>query len=149
MKLILAKDVKNLGEAGKVVNVADGYARNYLLPQKLAILATKYNLSKVEAIKKEAEAERLAMENKYNEIVQKINDLGEITFQRKADENDHLFGSVSEIDIANALVEKEIEILKSNIKMGKHLKEIGSFDVEIEFTSNIKTTLKVNVEKEL
>jgi len=149
MKLILAKDVKNLGEAGKVVNVADGYARNYLLPQKLAILATDYNLSKVEAIKKEAEAERLALENKYNEIVQKIIDLGEITFKRKADENDHLFGSVSEGDIVKALEEKEIMIHKSNVKMEKHLKEIGGFDVEIEFASNIKTTLKVNVEKEL
>lgn len=148
MKLILAKDVNKLGEAGSVVDVADGYARNYLLPQNLAIVANKYNLSKVEAIRKEAEAERLALENKYNGIVQQINDLGEVTFKRKADENDHLFGSVSEVDIANTLEEKEIEIHRSNVNMEKHLKEIGSFDVEIEFTTDIKTTLKVNVEKE-
>lgn len=148
MKVILAKDINSLGEAGSVVKVADGYARNYLLPKKLAILATSYNLSKVEAIKKQAEAERLALENKYNAIVQQINDLGEISFQRKADENEHLFGSVSEVDITHALQEKEIEIQRSFVNMEKHLKEIGSFDVEIAFTTEIKTTLKVNIEKE-
>ncbi|RLC54457.1 MAG: 50S ribosomal protein L9 [Candidatus Cloacimonadota bacterium] len=147
MKIILAKDIKKLGEAGSVVNVADGYARNYLLPKNLAILATKYNLSKVEAIVKEAEAEKLALESEYNVLVQKINEVT-LTFHRKADENDHLFGSVSETDIVKALAEKEIEIHKSFINMDKHLKEIGSFEVVIEFTSAIKTVLKVNIEKE-
>ncbi len=148
MKVILAKDVNKLGEAGAVVEVADGYARNYLLPKNLAIVATQYNLSKVEAIKKQAEAERLALENKYNAIVQQIEEIQQIKFERKADENDHLFGSVSEVDIANALAEKEIEVHRSFINMDKHLKEIGSFDVEIQFTSDIKTTIKVNIEKE-
>jgi large subunit ribosomal protein L9 len=147
MKIILAKDIKKLGEAGSVVKVADGYARNYLLPKNLAILATKYNLSKVEAIVKEAEAEKLAMENEYNALIQKINEVT-LTFTRKADDNEHLFGSVSETDIAKALAEKEIEIHKSFINMDKHLKEIGSFEVAIEFTTAIKTVLNVNVEQE-
>ena len=147
MKIILAKDIKKLGEAGSVVNVADGYARNYLLPKNLAILATKYNLSKVEAIVKEAEAEKLALENEYNALIQKINEVT-LTFTRKADENEHLFGSVSETYIVKALAEKEVEVHKSFINMDKHLKEIGSFEVAIEFTNAIKTVLNVNVEKE-
>jgi large subunit ribosomal protein L9 len=147
MKIILAKDVKKLGEAGSIVSVADGYARNFLIPKKMAILATKANLSQVEAIKKAAEAEKLALESKYHELIQKINDV-ELTFVRKADEHDHLFGSVSETDISKALSEKEIDVHKSFINMEKHIKEIGSFEVEIDFTSDIRTALKVNVEKE-
>ena len=147
MKIILAKDIKKLGEAGSVVKVADGYARNYLLPKNLAILATKYNLSKVEAIVKEAEAEKLALESEYNALVQKINEVT-LTFTRKADENEHLFGSVSETDIVKALAEKDVEIHKSFISMDKHLKEIGSFEVAIEFSTAIKTVLNVNIEKE-
>ncbi|MDO9578031.1 MAG: 50S ribosomal protein L9 [Candidatus Cloacimonadales bacterium] len=147
MKIILTKDVKKLGEAGNIVKVADGYARNFLFPQKLAVPATKHNLSKVEAIKKEAEAEKLAMESKYHELVKQLADV-ELIFVRKADENEHLFGSVSETDIVKALAEKDIELHRSFIKMEKHLKEIGSFEVEIDFTSDIKTTLKVKVDKE-
>ena len=147
MKVILAKDVKKLGEAGSIVKVADGYARNFLLPKKLAVHATKHNLSKVEAIKVAADAEKLALESKYNELVQKLSGV-ELAFVRKADENEHLFGSVSETDIVKALAEKDIELHRSFVKMEKHLKEIGSFEVEIDFTSNIKTTLKVKVDKE-
>jgi len=147
MKVILAKDVKKLGEAGSIVKVADGYARNFLLPKKLAVPATKLNLSKVEVIKKAAEAEKLALESKYHELVQKLSDV-ELVFVRKADENDHLFGSVSETDISKALAEKDIDVHRSYVIMEKHIKEIGSFDVEIDFTSDITTTLKVNVDKE-
>jgi len=147
MKVILAKDVTKLGEAGSIVKVADGYARNFLLPKKLAVPATKSNLSKVEVIKKAAEAEKLALESKYHELIQKLGEV-ELVFVRKADENEHLFGSVSESDITKALEEKDIEVHKSFVTMEKHIKEIGSFDVEINFTSNIKTTLKVTVNKE-
>jgi large subunit ribosomal protein L9 len=147
MKIILAKDVKKLGEAGKVVKVANGYARNYLLPQNLAVLATKHNLSKVEAIKTAAEEEKKALESKYHELVQQLTGV-ELAFVRKADENEHLFGSVSETDIVKALADKEIDLHRSFVKMDKHIKEIGSFDVEIDFTTDIKATLKVTVEKE-
>lgn len=147
MKIILTKEIQKLGTAGSVVNVADGFARNYLLPQKMAIPATKKNLAKVEEIKKVAEAEKLALENEYNATVQKLNEVS-LTFIRKADENDHLFGSVSENDIVKSLAEKEIELSKSFVKLEKNLKDIGSFEVDIEFTSNIKTVLKVNIEKE-
>jgi large subunit ribosomal protein L9 len=147
MKIILVKDIKGLGNGGEVVEVKNGYARNYLLPQKLAIVANKYNLTKIATLAKEAEAERAALESKYKATVLSLKDL-ELTFLRKADENDHLFGSVSEQDISEALAEKEIDVHKSYIHMDSHIKEIGSFDVKIHFTNEITADIKINVEKE-
>ena len=147
MKIILIKDIIKLGEAGSVVKVADGYARNYLIPEKIAILASKGNLKKIEDIKKQAEIEKLEIENKYKALVLKLADV-ELQFIRKSDENGHLFGSVSEGDIVNALEEKEIEIHKSHIALEKHLKEIGSFEVPINFTTEITTSLQVKIDSE-
>jgi len=147
MKIILLKDVRTLGEAGSVLKVAPGYARNYLIPHNIAVIANKGNLAKVEEIKKQAELERLEIENKYKALVLQIAEV-ELEFIRKADENDHLFGSVSETDIVNALQEKEIEIHKSHVTMEKHLKEIGAFEVPINFTTEISTVLKVKINKE-
>lgn len=147
MKIILTKDIKKLGEAGEIVDVANGYARNYLLPKDFAILATPNNLKKVEKIKKEAELARLEIENRYKAIALKLEGV-ELTYNRKADENGHLFGSVSEVDITNSLKEMDIEIHKSHVVMEKHLKELGAFEVVIEFTADIKSTVKVNIENE-
>ncbi|MCK4312951.1 MAG: 50S ribosomal protein L9 [Candidatus Cloacimonetes bacterium] len=147
MKVILVKDIAKMGLAGSVIKVADGYARNYLLPKKLVILATKSNLAKIETIKKKAELEKLEIENHFKALALKINETT-LTFTRKADENEHLFGSVSENDIVKSLAEKGIEIHKSVVDIQKHLKEIGSFDVQIAFSSEITANLKVNIEKE-
>jgi large subunit ribosomal protein L9 len=147
MKIILIKDINKLGEPGSVVNVADGYARNFLLPKKIAIIATSKNLAKVEAIKKQAELAKLEIENKYKALALRIKDV-ELIFTRKADENGHLFGSVSEKDISETLAEKGIEIHRSVVNIEKHLKEIGSFEVPIVFTSEITASLKVVINKE-
>lgn len=148
MKVILTKDIKKLGEAGSIVKVANGYARNYLFPQNIAFPATAKNINRIEDIKKKAEEEKLAMHSEYLAIANQITKVKQLTFLRKADENDHLFGSVSENDIIKALAEKEINIHRTNVIMDKHLKELGSFDVEIEFSSEIKVILKINVERE-
>jgi len=147
MKVILVKDMQNLGQAGSVLKVADGYGRNYLLPKGFAIMANAYNLAKIEGIKKVAEAERLEINNKFKALAAKVDGV-ELTFLRKADENDHLFGSVSEKDIADALNEKGIELSKAVIKMEKHLKEIGDFEVSVVFSAEINATVKVKVDKE-
>ena len=147
MEIILTKDIKALGEAGKLVKVKAGYARNYLLPNGFAIHASPKNLTKIEVLKKPAAEEKLALYSEYREIIKKIEGV-ELTFLRKADENHHLFGSVSENDIVKALSEKEIEIHKAEVVMEKHLKEVGTFDVEISFTSELKATVKVNIEVE-
>ena len=144
MEIILTKDIKALGEAGKLVKVKAGYARNYLLPNDFAIYASPKNLSKIEEIKKIAADEKIALYGKYKEVINKIEGV-ELTFIRKADENDHLFGSVSENDIVKALAEKQIEIQRADVVMEKHLKEVGSFDVEISFASELTTNVKVTI----
>lgn len=147
MEIILTKDIKALGEAGKLVKVKAGYARNYLLPNGFAIPASQKNLLKIEVIKKQAAEEKLELQGKYQEIINKIEGV-ELTFTRKADENDHLFGSVSENDIVKALAEKDIEIHKADVVMEKHLKEIGTVDVVISFMSELQTAVKVTIEVE-
>lgn len=147
MKIILVEDIYNLGYGGDVVTVADGFARNYLIPQKKAILATPYNLKKVENIKNKAEEERLERENKYKAICYKMEDM-ELIFERKADDNGHLFGSVSEQDIADKLQAEGLEVHKTHVKLEKHLKELGETEVLIAFTNDITINIKVNVVEE-
>jgi len=147
MKIILTKDIEKLGAAGSVVNVKDGYARNYLVPKNYAILATKHNLTRVEAIMKVAEVERLERDNQLKAFAAKI-DGTELSFIRKVDENEHLFGSVSDADIVTALAEKDIDVHKSTIKIDKPLKELGEFDVEVVLGHQITASLKVKIDKE-
>jgi len=147
MKIILVNDIKGLGKGGEVVNVKNGYARNYLLPQKLAIVANEYNLTKIETLVKEAEIERSALESKYKAAAIQLKGM-ELVFNRKADEHNHLFGSVSEQDVADALVAKGVEVHKTYILMDSHIKEIGSYNVKIQFTNEITADIKINVEKE-
>jgi large subunit ribosomal protein L9 len=147
MKVILKEDISKKGRAGDVVKVADGYARNYLLPRGIAIVANAYNLSKVEAIRENDKMAKLELENKYKALAAQVSAVT-LTFVRKSDENDHLFGSVSESDIAEALAEKELDIHKSFIKIENHLKSIGEFEVVISFPGDINSSLKVVVEKE-
>ena len=147
MKVILKQDINKKGVAGDVIKVADGYARNYLLPRGFAILANPYNLSKVDLSRKEAEIAKLELENKYKALALQVSGVS-LSFKRKADEHDHLFGSVSEVDIANALAEQDIDIHKAFINMENHLKNIGEFIVPISFPGDINSSLKVVVEKE-
>ena len=147
MKIILIKDIEKLGSAGSVLKVKDGFARNYLLPKKMALIATKFNLTKLEKIKKNAAAEKMALENEYKLLIDKISNT-ELVFIRKSDENGHLYGSVSEHDIVEGLEKQDIKIHKSAVEMEKHLKEIGEFEVKIAFTPSISANLKVKVEKE-
>jgi len=147
MKVILKKQAEKLGEVGDIVKVADGYARNYLFPKDIAILATPQNLKLINQLK-EAEEKRRAEELKEAEIIMKQIEKTTCTFERLADENGHLYGSVSELDIAKALEEKGLTIDKNNVKMEKHIKDIGNHIVEIELQEDIKGELKIKVKKQ-
>jgi large subunit ribosomal protein L9 len=147
MKLILIKDVKDLGMAGDVVTVKNGYGRNYLLPQNFAVMATKDALKKIEAIKADAEKVRnIKLEENKAKLAQLSNMT--LTFNRKADENGNLYGSVSEFDIVEAIKEKGVEVNKNNVHIEKHIKEIGDSQVEISFGSDLTATVVVSVVKE-
>jgi large subunit ribosomal protein L9 len=147
MKVILVNDMNKLGHAGEVVNVAPGYARNYLLPRGMALQATPGNLGKAENIRKKADDDRAARLRALQEMATKINGV-ELNFKRKADENGHLFGSVSELDIIQGLHEKGTEVTKQMVEMEKHMKELGAMEVKIHLTSDLSATLKVVVENE-
>lgn len=146
MKVILKKYNEKLGEVGDVIKVADGYARNYLLPQGVAILASPQNLPIIKKLK-EAEEKRRAEEFKEAEMIMKQIEKATCTFDRLADDKGHLYGSISEMDIVNALEEKGLTIDKTNVILEKHIKETGSHIVDIELEDKIKGKIKIKVVK--
>jgi large subunit ribosomal protein L9 len=147
MKIILVKDIHRLGKAGAVVTVKDGFGRNYLVPKGLAILATPGNLKKVSKIEADAAALREKELIVMKETAQRINGI-ELLFVRKVDENGHLYGSVSDLDIINALKEKDIDIHKNNLSLEKHIKELGAQQIVIELNSEINASITVTVQAE-
>ncbi len=147
MKILLITDVKDLGMAGDVVVVKDGYARNYLLPKNYAVMATNDALKKIETIKADAEKIRNAKIEEYKATINKLNNVA-LTFVRKADENDSLYGSVTDFDIVNALAEQGININKNNLVIGHSIKDLGDTEVNVDFGSDLTATVKISVVKE-
>lgn len=147
MKVILIQHIENLGAKGDLVNVKRGYARNYLIPKNMAIYATPYNMKQLDAIRNKASEEEAIRLNELKEIARKMSGIT-LSFVRKTDENDKLYGSVSETDILNALSEQGIHIHKSTINLEKHIKELGAFTVAIKLHNDIETSLNLEVQKE-
>jgi large subunit ribosomal protein L9 len=147
MEVILKEDVPKLGNRGEVVKVAEGYGRNFLLPKKLAIEATTANKSVIEQMKAAA-VRRSAKEKADAEALSKQFDGLEVSFTRKAGENDQLFGSVTASDIAEALEKKSFHVDRRKIQLHESLKTIGEFIVPIKLHKDVTTHLKVTVGKE-
>lgn len=147
MKVILLKNIEKLGKKGEVKNVADGYARNFLIPNKLAALATKSELAKLEEQKK-IETEKAEEELKfYQEIANQIDGL-ELEIPAKVAEEGKLFGAVTDSQIAEKLKEKNFEIKKEQIKLESPIKEIGEHEATIEFPHNLEVKIKVIIVEE-
>lgn len=144
MKIILKTRMENLGEVGDIVKVANGYARNFLLPQNFAIPATSKNLNLISELK-EADEKRRAEELKETEMIARQIEKVSIAFERNADEDGHLYGSVSESDIVSALDSEGLKIDKTNVKMEHHIKKIGEHTVDIILKNQIESKLKLNV----
>jgi len=147
MEIILRETIDNLGRAGQVVKVADGYARNYLLPKKLAYVATPGNLKVIEAernslLRKEAKQKEDA------EKLQKMLEAVEVTIRRKVGEQDALYGSVTNADVAEALEKKGFEIEKRKIHMDDHIKTVGEFSIPIRLFKDVTAHIKLKVEPE-
>ena len=147
MEIILRETIDTLGRAGQVVKVADGYARNYLLPRKLAYLATPGNLKVIEferqsGIRKDAKQQDEA--TKLKEMLEKV----EVVIRRKVGENNTLFGSVTNSDVADELEKKGFTIEKRKIHMEDHIKKLGEFDIPIRLFKDVSATVKVKVEAE-
>lgn len=147
MEIILVQPVKGLGVEGDVVAVTDGYARNYLVPQGIAISATKSNLKKVDEIKKKKEAK----ERKEKEVSEKLSEkLAQVslTIPVKVGEDDRLFGSVTSQDICKALEKEGIEIDKRKIMLDEPIRELGVFPVNVKVHPEVTAVVKVWVVKE-
>jgi large subunit ribosomal protein L9 len=147
MQIILQEDVEKLGHRGDVVTVKPGYARNFLLPHKLAVEATAGNLKAIERIRTslaKKTATELEAAQKQAEL---LNGVG-VKFTRKTGENDQMFGSVTSADLAEALAAQGFKIDKRQVQLGEPIKIIGESDVTIKVFRDVTAQIKVTVEKE-
>ncbi|MDX9855309.1 MAG: 50S ribosomal protein L9 [Parcubacteria group bacterium] len=146
MKVILLKDVNKTGRAGEVVNVADGYVRNFLFPQGLAQQATDASLKKIEEIKAQQEKEEKTKMEKFKKEAEKINGK-KITILEKA-KGGKLFGSVDDKRIAEEVSKQlGVSVGSESIKTGKPIREIGEKEIEISLTDELKAKLTVEIKE--
>ncbi len=147
MEVILKEDVINLGHQGDVVKVAEGYGRNYLLPRKLAIQATSSNKAVIEQMKS-ASVRRSAKEKGEAELLLQQLDNVALAFTRKTGENDHIFGSVTSADVAQALEAKGFQIDRRKVHLAEPLKSLGEFLVPVRLHREVTAHIKVAVNRE-
>jgi large subunit ribosomal protein L9 len=147
MEVILKEDVNKLGSRGDVVKVAEGYGRNFLLPRKLAIEASAGNKAVIVQMKA-ASVRRSAKEKTQAEELAKQFEGLSVSFQRRSGEHDHLFGSVTSGDIAEAVAKKGVTLDRRQIQLHEPLKTLGEFTVPVKLHKEVTTHLKVVIEKE-
>jgi len=147
MEVILRDHVENLGKRGEIVKVADGYARNFLLPRKLALPATDANRKWVERERKIAEARDLEERGAAETIATRLNAL-ELTISRKTGENDQLYGSVTNADIGELLAAKGFDIDRRKILLPDPIKALGENTVPVKLHRDVTANVRVTVAKE-
>jgi large subunit ribosomal protein L9 len=144
MEVILREHVENLGERGQVVKVADGYARNYLLPRKLALPATPANMKVVERQRKIAEAREAAERSDAQSLAGRLTQV-ELVMERRVGEHETLYGSVTAADIAQGLAEKGFEVDKRRIHLDEPIKQIGETAVPVKLYRDVVAQVRVKV----
>ena len=146
MKVILTTNIKKLGKVGDLINVKNGFARNFLFPQKMALRNTKNNKEYFDKIREEINAKEA--ENKDNALIllNNLKDL-KIEFIKEADENNQLYGAVSKKEIQNFLEEKNIKILSDDIKIGETIRSLGEHTIEINPYEGLIEKIKLFVKK--
>ncbi len=147
MEVILLKDIDKLGNRGQIIKVADGYGRNFLLPQKIAVAANDQNRKwfdqqRVRFLKEEAKEKADAQD-----LAKLMEDVS-VAFKRKAGEQGTLFGSVTAMDVAEALATQGFKIDRRKIQLDNPLKLLGEYDVPIKLHREVVATVKVKVEAE-
>jgi len=147
MEVILREDVDKVGTRGTLVKVTDGYARNYLLPKKLAVPATASNKKIVEQ-ERDAYVRREAKDKSESEDLVKLLANVTLTFRQKVGENDHLFGSVTAKDIAEALEAQRFHIDRRKVQLEEPIRTLGEHNVTLRLHREVSTQVKVVVEPE-
>ena len=147
MKVILLESVEKVGKKGDVLNVAPGFARNYLIPRQLAMEVTPSNIKMVEmrqkALKKKEEKERLT----YQEMINKLNEV-QLQISRRSSEKDIIFGSVSAGDIQVELAKLGFDVDKKKIMLDEPIKRLGTFTVPVKIYHDERAEIKITVSKE-
>ena len=147
MKLILKKDVENVGNEGDVVDVKPGFGRNFLIPQKLAITFSKPQLKRIEEKRIQEDRKIEKQKDVLLDLLEKVSEL-DIAIKMKSEDGDKLFGSVTKIDIEKLLVEKDIIFDKKYIDLPSPIKTLGEHDINVMFSSDISGSFKLIIEKE-
>lgn len=147
MKVILLQDIDKLGKKGDIKEVADGYARNLLIPNKMAVLASKSEIIKAEEQKKinteKAEKELVL----FQEVASQLDGF-ELEIPAKVGEDDKLFGAITAVKISEELKKNNFEIEKNKIKLKESIKEIGEYEIPIELPHNLEAKIKLIVTEE-
>ncbi len=144
MKVILKEDVKNLGHMGEVVAVADGYAVNYLFPKKMAVEANTKNLKEFEHHKKIILERAAKIRNEMKSLSERLGATA-VTIRAKAGEEEKLFGSVTTMDIAEALKAEGFDVDKKKIQLDEPIKRLGEYAVSVKLHADIAAQVKVSV----
>ena len=147
MKVILKEDVRNLGKQGDVVEVKAGYARNYLMPQKLAILFTKQQKKSIEEAQRVEERKLEREKDQLESVLKQVEELS-LSLKMQSEEDSKLFGSVTKLDIVKLLEENGITIDKKYVDLSSPIKTLGEHKVNIVFTKEMSASFTLTVEKE-
>jgi len=147
MKIILKEDVHNLGQQGDVVEVKAGYARNYLMPKKLAVLFTQQQKKSFEELSRVEKRKIERQKDSLESVLKELKGLN-LSLKMKSEEGEKLFGSVTKIDIANLLEENGINIDKKYIGLSSPIKTLGEHKIDIVFTSELSGSVNLLIEKE-
>ena len=146
MKVILTTNVKKLGKVGDAVTVKDGFARNYLLPNKMALRQNKKNLEYYEKIKEEIKLNEDKKLYEAKQLLENIKKL-KIEFSREADEKGQLYGTISKKEIINFLKENDIKIHSDDIIISEQIRSLGEHEILINPYTDIQEQIKINVHK--
>jgi large subunit ribosomal protein L9 len=144
MEIILKETIPSLGKAGDMVKVANGYARNFLLPKGKAIFANKKNMSQIERQQASILAKAAKEHDEFDALATKLGDL-EITIPVRVGEMDRLYGSVTNLDIANVIESQGYSIDRKKIQLDEPIKALGEFEVPVKLSPDVKVIVKVNV----
>lgn len=146
MKVILQKDVKDLGKIGDLVNVANGFARNFLFPRRMAVEASEKRENEYEHLKKVAEAKRKKAVAERKLVVEKIQGLS-LVFKRDAGESEKLFGSITTIDISKELGTKGYEIDRRDIHLEDQIRILGQHKAQVKLGEGLEAEITIIVER--
>lgn len=146
MKIILKEDVEKLGQAGELVDVKDGYGRNYLIPQAKAVLATKGSIAELELMKTRASQKAELTVKEAKELAKQLESTS-LTISVTTGEEDKIHGTVTNVNVADALAEKGIEVDRRNITIDGDVKALGEYTASVNLVGDLKPVVKFWVVK--